>query len=209
MNRGPRSAGGLPPSEEETSGRTDGSLNGSREWTLSNPVTSGRFARSPEEQLNWLKPAGCLCTPCEQLENSCWRMWLPATKRVCSQVCDWSTRWLRRRLAARSMITLLHGSWRQPSLPPLFFGQFAGRRGGTGAGRGRAVHVPGVQFVPAGGSPPVRTRGARRRPAAELHVTHWDRLGWPDTFGLEVSMRRQELYADWLGLGRLYTPPMV
>jgi hypothetical protein len=42
-----------------------------------------------------------------------------------------------------------------------------------------------------------------------FHVTYWDRLGWPDTFGLEDSTRRQELYADWLGLRRVYTPQMV
>lgn len=42
-----------------------------------------------------------------------------------------------------------------------------------------------------------------------FHVTYWDRLGWPDTFGLEDSTRRQQMYADWLGLGRVYTPQMV
>lgn len=42
-----------------------------------------------------------------------------------------------------------------------------------------------------------------------FHVTYWDRLGWPDTFGLEDSTRRQELYADWLGERRVYTPQMV
>jgi hypothetical protein len=42
-----------------------------------------------------------------------------------------------------------------------------------------------------------------------FHVTYWDRLGWPDTYGLEDSTRRQGVYADWLGLGRVYTPQMV
>ena len=42
-----------------------------------------------------------------------------------------------------------------------------------------------------------------------FHVTYWDRLGWPDTFGLEGSTQRQEGYADWLGLNRVYTPQMV
>ena len=42
-----------------------------------------------------------------------------------------------------------------------------------------------------------------------FHVTYWDRLGWPDTFGLEDSTRRQEVYAGWLGSGRVYTPQMV
>jgi hypothetical protein len=42
-----------------------------------------------------------------------------------------------------------------------------------------------------------------------FHVTYWDRLGWPDTFGLEDSTRRQGVYADWLGRDRLYTPQMV
>ena len=42
-----------------------------------------------------------------------------------------------------------------------------------------------------------------------FHVTYWDRLGWPDTFGLAASTRRQEAYADRLGLRGLYTPQMV
>jgi hypothetical protein len=42
-----------------------------------------------------------------------------------------------------------------------------------------------------------------------FHVTYWDRLGWPDTFGLEDSTRRQQLYAGWLGERRVYTPQMV
>ena len=42
-----------------------------------------------------------------------------------------------------------------------------------------------------------------------FHVTYWDRLGWPDTFGLEDSTRRQEVYADWLGRTRVYTPQMM
>ena len=52
---------------------------------------------------------------------------------------------------------------------------------------------------------------ARRSDVLPLsfHVTYWDRLGWPDTFGLEDGTRRQELYAKWLGLSRVYTPQMV
>jgi hypothetical protein len=42
-----------------------------------------------------------------------------------------------------------------------------------------------------------------------FHVTYWDRLGWPDTFGLEKSTRRQGVYAEWLGLDQVYTPQMV
>src|ERR687898_431562 len=41
------------------------------------------------------------------------------------------------------------------------------------------------------------------------HVTYWDRLGWPDTFGLAASTERQEAYADSLRRRRLYTPPIV
>jgi hypothetical protein len=41
------------------------------------------------------------------------------------------------------------------------------------------------------------------------HVTYWDRLGWPDTFGLEASTDRQDGYARRLGLSGLYTPQMV
>jgi hypothetical protein len=52
---------------------------------------------------------------------------------------------------------------------------------------------------------------ARREEVLPLsfHVTYWDRLGWPDTFGLEDSTRRQEVYADWFGQDRPYTPQMV
>jgi hypothetical protein len=42
-----------------------------------------------------------------------------------------------------------------------------------------------------------------------FHVTYWDRLGWPDTFGLEASTTRQRSYADLLDKGGLYTPQMV
>ncbi|MEM9626626.1 MAG: DUF1223 domain-containing protein [Pseudomonadota bacterium] len=42
-----------------------------------------------------------------------------------------------------------------------------------------------------------------------FHVTYWDRLGWPDTLGLEAGTARQEAYARTLGNGRMYTPQMV
>jgi hypothetical protein len=42
-----------------------------------------------------------------------------------------------------------------------------------------------------------------------FHVTYWDRLGWPDSFGLEASTLRQKAYADGLGRRSLYTPQMV
>jgi hypothetical protein len=42
-----------------------------------------------------------------------------------------------------------------------------------------------------------------------FHVTYWDRLGWPDSFGLAASTERQEAYADSLGRRGLYTPQMV
>jgi hypothetical protein len=45
--------------------------------------------------------------------------------------------------------------------------------------------------------------------ALSFHVTYWDRLGWPDTFGLEASTERQRGYADLLARDGLYTPQMV
>jgi hypothetical protein len=45
--------------------------------------------------------------------------------------------------------------------------------------------------------------------ALSFHVTYWDRLGWPDTFGLEAGTARQDAYAQWLGQRRVYTPQMV
>jgi hypothetical protein len=52
---------------------------------------------------------------------------------------------------------------------------------------------------------------ARRADVLPLsfHVTYWDRLGWPDTFGLEASTERQRAYARSLGLSGIYTPQMV
>jgi hypothetical protein len=45
--------------------------------------------------------------------------------------------------------------------------------------------------------------------ALSFHVTYWDRLGWPDIFGLEDSTKRQERYAEWLRQDGVYTPEMV
>jgi hypothetical protein len=45
--------------------------------------------------------------------------------------------------------------------------------------------------------------------ALAFHVTYWDRLGWPDTLGLEAGTARQEDYARRMGTGRVYTPQMV
>ena len=42
-----------------------------------------------------------------------------------------------------------------------------------------------------------------------FHVTYWDRLGWPDTFGLEANVERQSAHAKALGARGLYTPQMV
>jgi len=42
-----------------------------------------------------------------------------------------------------------------------------------------------------------------------FHVTYWDRLGWPDTLGLEEGTARQESYARYFRTGRIYTPQMV
>jgi hypothetical protein len=45
--------------------------------------------------------------------------------------------------------------------------------------------------------------------ALAFHVTYWDRLGWPDTFGAPAWTDRQRTYAGRLGAGGLYTPQMV
>jgi hypothetical protein len=42
-----------------------------------------------------------------------------------------------------------------------------------------------------------------------FHITYWDRLGWPDSFGLEASTDRQRSYATTLDNTGLYTPQMV
>ena len=45
--------------------------------------------------------------------------------------------------------------------------------------------------------------------ALAFHVTYWDRLGWPDSFGQPAWTDRQRAYAASLGTGGLYTPQMV
>ena len=45
--------------------------------------------------------------------------------------------------------------------------------------------------------------------ALAYHVTYWDRLGWPDTFGASAWTDRQRAYTGWLGASGLYTPQMV
>lgn len=42
-----------------------------------------------------------------------------------------------------------------------------------------------------------------------FHITYWDRLGWPDTFGLAASTSRQRDYAATLRRRGVYTPQMV
>ena len=63
--------------------------------------------------------------------------------------------------------------------------------------------------MPAGGSPLGELAERADVLPLSFHVTYWDRLGWPDSFGLADSTRRQEAYADRLGLDRLYTPQMM
>ncbi|MFO1069771.1 MAG: DUF1223 domain-containing protein [Geminicoccaceae bacterium] len=45
--------------------------------------------------------------------------------------------------------------------------------------------------------------------ALAFHVTYWDRLGWPDSFGDERYTDRQRAYAGRLGSSRIYTPQAV
>ncbi len=42
-----------------------------------------------------------------------------------------------------------------------------------------------------------------------FHITYWDRLGWPDTFGLAAATARQRDHAETLGRQGVYTPQMV
>src|SRR5256885_12477169 len=50
--------------------------------------------------------------------------------------------------------------------------------------------VPGVEVIPLG-----------------LHVTYWDGLGWPDSYGSPAFADRQAQYAEAIG-GGTYTPEM-
>jgi hypothetical protein len=43
----------------------------------------------------------------------------------------------------------------------------------------------------------------------EFHVTYWDRLGWPDTFGDQAFTDRQWAYARRRGTMTVYTPQMM
>jgi hypothetical protein len=89
---------------------------------------------------------------------------------------------------------------------------------------------PGARAEQPAGRPPVvvelfTSQGCNSCPSADVvlaeltkrsdvlplsfHVTYWDRLGWPDTFGLTASTERQRIYARALGNDGLYTPQMV
>ena len=41
------------------------------------------------------------------------------------------------------------------------------------------------------------------------HVDYWNRLGWKDVFSNADYSRRQNIYANWLKLGSVYTPQII
>lgn len=42
-----------------------------------------------------------------------------------------------------------------------------------------------------------------------MHVDYWNHLGWADRFSSSAYSDRQQAYARWLNLDRIYTPQMI
>ena len=98
-------------------------------------------------------------------------------------------------------------SWPAPSRQTAGAGAAAPRRRAVGD---RAVHLAGLQFLPAGRC--LHLGKLAKRPdivALSFHVDYWDYIGWKDPFASRETTERQRAYARVLKQRYVYTPEMV
>src|SRR5262245_51614289 len=67
----------------------------------------------------------------------------------------------------------------------------------------------GCSHCPAAGQLGVELSKRRDVIALSLSMTHWDMLGWKDTFASTPNTKRQQAYAKAMNRSGVYTPQIV
>ena len=91
-----------------------------------------------------------------------------------------------------------------------------GRRRGRGQARpgrralgGRALHLAGLQLLPAADALLGKLAERPDIVALSFHIDYWDYIGWKDRFATKETTARQRAYARTLRQKYVYTPEMV